>query len=1174
MSFLNSLVPFLPLAEKVITKIIGDDPIVTSLESGVKNRMITPDQAAREIMSRVNERIMASPYQGSDLLGTSSKLAPLQDKYTGISRPFSALTQQTATNSHQAAANLRSQPQIMSDSLLNSLNNNHLGNPDLTNQMDIGQVPMTHQLADQAEQMVANPNATLKSLGSADPRQLTNQLLLSRSNDQPKLSHNQTTLITREDQMTRSALNPTPQQNYSNVSLNSSDNLNNFATPNISINSASGMSQNDQGATDGSLNTTPANTSDINSNINELNNIYAEPTRNENGILKIVADEPINSVDAGGNRTVKIVADAPTKGQLDQRRGTAGNFGSLILALKSSLVAIEQVMSNQYKVRPFTNRIDYLRDIRLSFSYSTSLYLRQEAYKCDYLLGAAFLPVARCWNDSKGVGDDKFVINHTSIIYYTDTTVINSRNAPPLLTNVTWNTLVPLMKNTSITEFSSALRIRVRGNDLDVMANAVLKSMPMFETTSGYSFATRLAKALGYVNAFMQFGRQDGNIEYSGIYRTVPEEIMFKNHNDYSVFPLSNRWINVPAVADRYIQATASINIAVTDYGSYIDNLLGRTNNWAAPFSADNLGSTTAVVYLTQAEAQNVHIVAARTLLECDYPFCFMGSRGDRISYTVNGVGAAVPIDGTETWDYPMITTAHIEGPMFNILYVLYDIENWNNNSVRYWDADINNRPSDPSHDYDLWIDTMNNFLINPNAMPTFMDEIRHWELIYGNNSDRATALRWAAENSIVFGTPSQTCVNATGAGNNLVGLKFAGSIENPFNQPGLNWWVETKDNQGLLYKTTPTYVFRNSLSAPFPYDKNKLWTKSSAFAPAYSLPKASHLIDFLVNKNWLKCAEESAQVSITDPNSLNATINDIAEVMTALADTILETESVPMTALFLARRDYPENQQNFWATLMNRRVYPQLNAILNDGIQFPNITRFAEADTRIKSFVEPWFENAFQNNWQATAINHFSISRFPFSARSKFVPQFAVTDPRVNFSLWSNKQVTYYDFFANISRTAYGVEMQDSAAFRLYASKLSLAFTGDFQKNIDYPMLVTEKSRAVEKPWVSVMSFDAFLYLQLAYAQWVAGGVPTTYLARPVGRIWPTWSVNFGGEKFYFTMLSPRSAFAKNSSTLDIRMVTETSADEPFIAAPIYSDIESPLFSFASQLNSTANFI
>lgn len=1176
MSFLSNLIPFLPLAETVVRKIIGDDPIIPTLERAVLNKSMSPETAAKHVMDTMSRKGLVSTPQGwlyQDPSSVQNSRAPLNLSPIG-------------TNFSNRNQNL----QVQQSPLLTA------SGPNMTNQMSqnlLSQSQMeplslqqSHQLSDIAEQQVANPNVTLKSLHATDPAQLNELALNDRLNSQPKLSHNQTTQIVHNNEQARSTLEPQTLNNYSSVSLPSWLTAQNKeavqapSTINNLINNNNNLSNLSDGAIGNNDNSAANNADNINANLNALNKTYETSdtttipnnnTSQNNDVLKIIGDEPLNLTDNAGNKTVKIVGDAPNRGTRDQKLGALGTFGSFLTSIKASIVAIEQTMQNGYKVKPLTSREEFLRDVRLSFSYSASLYQKAEAYKCDYLQGMNFYPRVLTYN--RGLPrEDQFQVDNAGMIYFSDTICRPARNAPPLLSNVTWNTLVPLMKNTSITEFSSALRIRVRGTDMDVMSNAVLKAMPNFDTSSGYSFATRLAKAIGYVLSYNQFNRADFNNKISGLYRPASANMSAETTGTWFIFPLSYEWKLMPTREERR-QYFAGTTIAVTDYSSYVDNLLGRTTNWHDAFAPNNLGTATAVVFLTQAEAMNKNIVMARTLLEMDYPAVFLETEPHNW-FTVDENSRVTEIRETATADTTYINTAHIAGPMRSILYVIYDAESWNDNQVVMGVDVINARPSEPEDDPQIIFNNTADFFEEANAFASFMDEIRHWEMIYGNNSDRATALRWAAENCINWAVPSQTGVAPAGANNPMVGLMYSGMLNNPFRQASYNYFQYDRMAQLILYNTSPTYMFRDFLGRPYPYDDNRLPTRTVINAPNYTLPLSNHIIDFLVNKNWLKCAEESPQITITDPNSLTCTVNDISEALSTAADIILETEGCPMAPLFNARVDYPEQMQTFWATFMSRRIYPQLGALLTDGIQYPNLFRNSESDNRIKSYLEGEFHNFYPNNWDLPNVFHYSISRVPFSTRAKFVPNFNITDPRVNFSLWSTKQVTYRDYFNNMVRTAYGVEMQDLPVFRAYTMKLSLAFTGDGQKNIDYPMFVTDKSRNLEMPTVSVLAYDNWLAIQITYSPFTAGSVPTTFLSRPIGRIWPTWSVNFGGEKLILTMMSPRAAFARNSSTLDIRMVTEQSADEPFIAAQIWSDITSPIFNFSSQLQNASNFI
>lgn len=889
----------------------------------------------------------------------------------------------------------------------------------------------------------------------------------------------------------------------------------------------------------------------------------------------------------------KIVGDdLPTKVVGDDVEGLASKSQfqaaaaavneSVIFDLMARLTMLEQTTKCEYSVRPGASWFEGTRTIRQQIVNKNQLYKFQQVYHNYDLPGKAFdQQKSRLWSDNTSA----YIITPTgndNMATFSVTTTGMTQRSVPMLGNVTWQQLRPLMNNTSIAEFASAMRIKVRGYDIDAYANLMGTVYSQIEAMAGYSFTDKLAKLLGYICATYQFPRKDESTS-TGVGLVVDFQTTTSQWPNVNtrMFPLQV----VPGIAPTWGV------ISATDF---IELNTGRTTfdtNWSRVYNPQYWGSEISVVMAYKSELGNGNTMCARWLGECAFPAVQL----TRTTNEYNLFADNTLQEQRTTVVTPRVLGGTIRGPTWGVLVVVIDEERTlpNTTSLAFSTLSLTNCAF-PAVVNQSWVNlttAVRNFFTMGGHIPYIMAEVSRWEQTYGNNSDRASALRWLAEQTVCYDGHAKITVADSALTNNVL----AGIWNNarPIVGTGQNYLYANYPGPHpsafpLATMVDAVYRLQARFSSPCRQLRGMIayTTVNNDPGPAnfdnvvsnYTMGSSHPAIDFLTCRGWLRPSEEYPATRLYDPWQIVLTVNEMADVMATLADTISEVHSCQYHEFNLPYSSFPSGQQNYVQHHMKSVVWPAMRMIFNTGPQFPAVILNTEAfDTNVK-----WYFNIATSGIlpamtdQLAITSYVSPSRIPYQVRAKYSDFFMVNSPVLSFGDFGTHQSWLPNPNNNDTRTLYYLVANvkgDKKRLR-EISKLTMATPGTNDKNVNGLIMVSAVTRNTRIPRFSVIQPGQWAAFVVSYSASSNDSALATNVAFPIGTILPSTDVFIGGDCVYYAMRGPRELFAKGSNTMSVYLYVNNSSVSSMIAAPITNMFDQSEFQITDPVNTTAAFL
>ena len=541
--------------------------------------------------------------------------------------------------------------------------------------------------------------------------------------------------------------------------------------------------------------------------------------------------------------------------------------------------------------------------------------------------------------------------------------------SPPLASNVTYAALAPLLDGMPITEFASALRIRIRNTDVDALVNLAALTKLNFEAQTGYSFMLMLLKLMAYQSWFFY---SPGN-EWDQIATGVNYEVDGGNWaTQDAIFPFDLKADMTNRFLTRAQYSARNLRIAVITYREMTDKLLGRQNqgarwtaggqnrNWDPQFEPDTWTTTCAVVFVNSSEKQNYpERLTARMLTQMAYPVTFVRSETPWRSYqtTNNGAEWVDVAAASEGHIYPNGNMMHIPGPTDTVLLVMTDLEEIQQGFNLRLGATghvVNvtwlMTPGNPAG-HAVLANAIYNFLDNADVPTVIQWEIARWESRYGNASDRSSAMRVLA-NSLYrkgpgrFYSESPVQVEQEAMGYRQVIVKQGGAAPAPGNFPIDNVVFNYGDN------SPAAAIFNNvkyGTELPIGYKMvgrtqdaaHTIWSAKTQ-GTTFKIGQTDAVMQLMAERGWLKPSEESPQTNLSNPARTFASIREMAEIMHAISTHLREANSISLfdylgygqTNVAVARDAQIDSN-----LAMRMKFFGPAEGIMTYGIQYPQAT-------------------------------------------------------------------------------------------------------------------------------------------------------------------------------------------------------------------------------------------
>mgnify|MGYP002803865499 FL=1 len=542
--------------------------------------------------------------------------------------------------------------------------------------------------------------------------------------------------------------------------------------------------------------------------------------------------------------------------------------------------------------------------------------------------------------------------------------------SPPLASNVTYAALAPLLDGMPITEFASALRIRIRNTDVDALVNLAALTKLNFEAQTGYSFMSMLLKMMAYQSWFFYLPGNEWDQIATGVNYDVDggnwdlQDVMFP----FDLKQANNRYLT------RALYAGRNLQVAVITYREYTDKLLGRQNdgarwtvmgqnrNWAPEFEPDQWTTNCAVVFINSSEKANYpERLSARMLSQMAYPVTFRRSNTAWRSFQAvdNDSPEWVDVAGAaEGHIYCNGNLMHIPGPTDTVLFVMTDLEDIKQGFQLTLGATGHTvnvtwlmTPGNPGGAAIL-TGAINNYLDNADVPTVLQWEIARWESRYGNASDRSSAMRVLA-NALYRKGPGRYYSESTVAaqrvqmGYRQVIIKTGGQAPAPANFPIDNVVFDYDDN---VQDAPP--IFNNikyGTELPIGYkmvgrnqdDAHTLWIVKTQ-GTTFKIGQTDAIMQLMAERGWLKPSEESPQTNLSNPARTFASIREMAEIIHAITTHLREANSLSLFDFFGYGQTNVVNAREGQIDsnlAMRMKFFGPAQDVMTYGIQYPQAT-------------------------------------------------------------------------------------------------------------------------------------------------------------------------------------------------------------------------------------------
>lgn len=665
-----------------------------------------------------------------------------------------------------------------------------------------------------------------------------------------------------------------------------------------------------------------------------MQNLFDTPGIAEgSGINKVVGDAaPTRGMK---RRAIKTVGDAPPGDIMTEEEVET----AATLAHASTLLTLQMLLVQKSQLLNCQNYFDTgLSDVNMRIAVTNEYGQKQAVwnqspirYNCSLPMAALNPTVVPFWD--VGPADVDFSQGFLAIIEYERYALAIST---PLAGNVTYAALSPLLHGAPLTDFASALRVKVILTEVDALVNAMEMTKLSFEAQTSYSFVIPLSKLLLYLGQIYYIQGQEMNEFVSGMQYWAPHAAWGVHDRRFPLGAINDTVANLP-----------NANLAWITYKEMVDKLLNITNigdrwgnnvNWAPEFDPENWGNSCAVVFVRIDELNRVpDRLSARILSQLDYPYYIRNCDADWARLQADNAWDDAGQHGTV---FPRAGLGHIPGPTDVVLFIVVNMSIIRPGQTLSFGATghvqqlaAGNTPAAPLIGAQLWL-ALEAFITHGDGPVALINEVRRWESTYGNNSDRDSALRVVAHQMYARGQPKYFSEALDNQYDEFMGYRVCTDpADTPF-EGGCEENSDEEANRNVMRDNTETPLgWRISARNAVDVDMNNA-TQDACI----KLGQQDLMISFMVERKWLLTAEESAEQRLSDPTRIFATVREMAEIMLAESTIIRQLASISYFDVLQYGDTAVAPAEKLTSELGYRNKYFEAAAaILIEGIQYPS---------------------------------------------------------------------------------------------------------------------------------------------------------------------------------------------------------------------------------------------
>ncbi|APG76032.1 hypothetical protein 2 [Hubei toti-like virus 16] len=803
--------------------------------------------------------------------------------------------------------------------------------------------------------------------------------------------------------------------------------------------------------------------------------------------------------------------------------------------------------------------------------------------------------------ESKGTPKEKVIPAHNGVgtfsidaLYCTGVALETARVAPPCTPNVTLSQLGPLLAGAALGEYSSQLRVKTFSTDMDLMIRASAEALNNIQSQQGYSFCLPLTKAIGYVLQCIQLFGSEFNELVADMYFRPTEK--GQHHAFQRAFPLETLAGTEAWEGDDWQGAKFAV-VCESDFIKVTCGIISGAN-WGE-FQPAEWGHNCAVVFIPNNDKSNQLMNAVRMISQMAYPAKLLYIHGKWAYFSREGELTTI---GAEVHAQKKAGLTRIPGPYKYALFVVMGAREQSSAGIIIGDGsgqanhqiEVNAIDHNPTTPYvcDAGINGFSaarNGAVTDAAVPMWMAFIKEWEVIYGNASDRSSAMRFWADNSILFGN-FFLGKNPLDIGD-LQGFSFLSWADPVAHPPLPSCLAEYTDLpvswSGSCKQVTPQvarYLMSSMKTASYmpvasitpDYASQRPWTWGYGNPPdGCRLPYEDVMISFLVNKKWISPNEEYPAVSLDDAARLGHTITAMANIMAAAADILVQERDFTLPEVIFP----PLVLQRVPMAMMRQKnvLWPALEELLTNGISYPQYWNNRDVNMHCWEAMIYW-EVAAQTIYPETVSHGSAVTtsaRIPVSVMGQwFAPLYPqYFQLRLNLQVMSPQRT--YISINNVARAMFKVEYAEETTGLLGKSLSPVSW---LMWRLSLGVIISDTVSANNGWIVQCVNnggvFDYYIHMeqpdasrnQVMCREYGAGNVtvpPTTKISLPTGEFILKRSIATGLQPFSLLMQGPRDAFiGVGTGSTAYQMFTQTNTPQAIFVSETWATIPDWLFS------------
>lgn len=587
--------------------------------------------------------------------------------------------------------------------------------------------------------------------------------------------------------------------------------------------------------------------------------------------------------------------------------------------------------------------------------------------------------------------------------------------APPLMGSTTVESLMPLLMGGSVSDFSTQLRLKSDRVNIENDLAAFASISDLIESQEGYSFAPSLLRALLYIKTHYTIIGEGLETFASGGNAYLRDN--FQGDVDFEqMWPFSRPGVDTNALFSHF---------AVTTEQAYIKKVTGlddeSDNDWF--WQASEFDKRVAIVFVRPQDTHNHKMNLANVATHVSYPMSLVHTRFAR-GYYIDRAGTVRETGNSRMWKKPNCT--YIPGPT-DVLFVIvggnpnttYTVPIGINANNLITVSSTTHPPATPRivNNNDADFRDMARNLNNRVMMPTWLQWMQKWEGSFGNSSDRAMAMRTAAEHCRLYGSGIHACNNALSGGV----MSVTGLTDVVFGEPNTtnaapmmspSFYEAQKpvvsfDPTGKLTLMTACAMPTNTYITNGATDYNSSPRFVDDIIPYNTVMSDSHhMLRYLVTKRRLFMREEVPATHLLGLGRIAYTIDLMSNMMASATDALFQVANVPLVRILMGNSIGSNDIDMMLDRVMDGQVRPALMQMFTAGVQFPQAALISQTLNQKHTIDRVTRSARIRAIYPARTYNGsrrqdvIMMSRIPRTMSAAWVSTWAMTEPGIRLNL------------------------------------------------------------------------------------------------------------------------------------------------------------------------------